>query len=58
MKSIGYDIATHTLRVQFVSGGSYDYSHVSADVHAALLQAPSKGTFIAKLIKGKSGKRV
>ena len=49
--AVGYDPSTQILRVEFKSGGSYDYANVDP-VHAAQIQsAPSIGGYIARHIK-------
>ena len=48
---VGYDQATGTLRIRFRSGHQYDYADVPADVHGALMEAPSKGGFYHTAIK-------
>lgn len=36
--AVGYDPASRTLRVEFKSGGVYDYSDVSPDLFEAMLR--------------------
>lgn len=36
--SVGYSSSSKTMRVQFVNGGTYDYSDVSAELYAEMLQ--------------------
>ncbi len=43
----------NVLRVQFKNGGIYDYDGVDQGTFQQLLDAPSKGTFLSKEIKGK-----
>lgn len=50
---IGYDAKTATLEVTFREGGVYQYSDVPPEVHQALLQAPSCGTYFNDNVKGK-----
>lgn len=50
---IGYDINTSTLRIEFVSGGTYDYSKVDADTAASLIFARSHGKYFHARIRGK-----
>lgn len=42
-----------TLGVRFISGKSHLYDGVPADVHKAMMAAPSIGKFFAAEIKGK-----
>jgi len=56
--AIGFSLTDHansrgTLRVQFASGDSYDYSGVEQSTWNNFAQAPSKGQFHAAHIKGK-----
>ena len=50
--AIGYDADTETLEVEFVSGSVYRYGGVSQDVNEEFRQAPSKGTYFNRHIKG------
>ena len=45
LRSVGYDAATQTLEVKFVSGRIYRYHDVPENVYGQLLQATSKGQF-------------
>lgn len=49
--SIGYDESTLALRVQF-KNGIYDYWGVPKHIFLNFLNAPSKGKFYARFIKG------
>lgn len=49
--SIGYDDATETLEVEFLTGSIYQYYNVSAALWEQLRQAPSKGIFLNTYIK-------
>lgn len=51
VKAIGHDPATNTLRVEYASGGVYDYAGVDAEKHRALMAAPSIGSHLHKQIK-------
>lgn len=50
--AIGYDIASHTLEVEFNNGAVYQYFAVPQAVYEAFMQASSKGGFLAQHIKG------
>ncbi len=52
VKAIGYDPVGLTLRVEFLSGGIYDYENISHLLHEELMAAPSKGKFISQRIRG------
>ena len=47
--AVGYDGST--LRIQFHSGGIYDYSGVPESVYNGLMNAASKGSYHAAHIK-------
>ncbi len=51
INAVGYDSAKKTLRVEFSSGATYEYSGVSAETHAAFLKANSRGSYFAKHIR-------
>jgi hypothetical protein len=44
--AVGYDDDRKVLRLRFHNGTVYEYSGVPATVYRALLDAPSKGSFI------------
>ncbi len=48
--SIGYE--SGTLYVRFNSGGLYAYSEVPESVYNGLMNASSKGSYLARYIKG------
>lgn len=50
--AIGYDPSSRTLQVSFRNGGVYDYFSVPDGVFRAFLDAPSKGGFHARSVKG------
>jgi hypothetical protein len=51
--SVGYDEATSTLEIEFLSGQVYQYFDVPEDVHTSLMYASSVGSFLAHNIKNK-----
>lgn len=53
IKSVGYDPATQTLEVEFVSGSVYQYLKVPASLHTEFMIASSKGKFHHSRIKRK-----
>jgi hypothetical protein len=48
----GYDVATQTLEIEFVSGRVYRYDGVPEGVYAWLLRTPSKGSYVSRMING------
>jgi hypothetical protein len=51
--TVGYDEEQHLLEVEFHNGRVYRYLDVPAAVHRLLLQAPSIGEFVNKIVKPK-----
>lgn len=49
--SVGYEVATQTLRIVFRSGAVYEYYFVPEEVYVGLLRAPSHGTYFAAHIR-------
>ena len=49
--SIGYDDATETLEVEFVSGSIYQYYNVPRNLFEELVSAASKEQFLNQYIK-------
>lgn len=49
--STGYSARTRSLEIEFVSGRIYQYLDVDRGTYAALLAAPSKGTYFNAHIK-------
>jgi hypothetical protein len=49
--SVGYDRAAHTLELEFQSGAVYQYRQVPEAAYRLLLNAPSIGEFVNKVIK-------
>ena len=52
LRSIGYDTDTQTLEIEFHSGSIYQYDDVPENIHSSLMQAPSKGKYFSRHIKG------
>jgi hypothetical protein len=48
-----YDPATQAMTVQYKSGGTYTYTGVPPKVHADFVAAGSKGSFLARHIRGR-----
>lgn len=51
LSSIGYDVNTNTLEVEFNSGAIYRYFDVPENVYSDLLNAGSHGSFFSHNIK-------
>lgn len=49
--SVGYDIDTRTLEVEFKSGSVYQYFDVPESVHVELTGAPSVGQYFAANVR-------
>ncbi len=52
IRHLAYNPAKQELHVFFRGGGDYTYFDVPTEAYEALLEAPSKGGFINKQIKG------
>ena len=52
IKAIGHDPVTNTLRVEFQSGGVYDYHGVPAEKHSNFIGAESIGKHFLQHIRG------
>jgi hypothetical protein len=50
--SVGYDVATQTLQVEFLSGSLYQYFDVPQNIFDEFINAASKGKYFAAQIKG------
>lgn len=55
ISSIGYDEATETLEVEFLSGSVYQYYGVPRQLYEQLMQEGSKGRFLNTYIKNAYG---
>ena len=53
LATIAYDDARKLLQLEFRSRTIYQYFDVPADVHQALLDAPSKGNYFNQAIRGR-----
>src|ERR1039457_2465554 len=53
LATVAYDDARKLLQLEFCSRAIYQYFGVPAAVHAALLRAPSKGTYFNRVIRGR-----
>jgi hypothetical protein len=53
LATVGYDEARKLLQLEFCSRAIYLYFGVPAAVHQALLDAPSKGRYFNRTIRGR-----
>ena len=51
--SVGYEIETQMLELEFHSGGVYRYSDVPKVIYRGLMRAASKGSYFHQNIKGR-----
>ena len=51
IRSVGYDIASSVLEVEFDAGTVYEYYDVPLSVYSALMEAESKGSYFNDHIK-------
>ena len=52
LRSVGYDILTNTLEIEFHSGGIYQYYGVPQNIYNGLMSASSHGGYFHQYIKG------
>ena len=52
VEAIGYDDESQGLHVRFLIGGCYIYHDVPREVFDEFMNAPSKGSFLNRAIKG------
>lgn len=53
LATVAYDDDRELLQLEFRSRAIYQYFGVPAAVHAALLQAPSQGSYFNRVIRGR-----
>jgi len=53
LATVAYDDARALLQLEFCSRAIYQYFGVPAAVHAALLRAPSTGSYFNRVIRGR-----
>lgn len=51
VRSVGYDLSSRTLELQYVNGSVYQYLDVPQPTYAGLLAAPSIGNYVNTKIK-------
>lgn len=49
--SIGYDINSNTLEIEFHDGGVYQYYGVGESVYVSLMSAASHGSYFSNFVK-------
>ena len=52
LRAFAYDDGREILQLEFLSRAIYHYYGVPAEVHEALLGAPSKGSYFNRVIRG------
>jgi len=50
--SVGYDVPSKMLEVQFTNGDIYTYSNVPRNIYFQFLKSSSKGKYLWKNIRG------
>lgn len=50
--SIGYDLQSATLEIEFLNGSIYQYFDIPENVYQELMQAGSIGSYLNSYIKG------
>jgi hypothetical protein len=55
IEAIGHDEKAQELHVRFLSGDSYVYHGVPREEFDNLMAAPSKGSYLNRMIKGRYG---
>lgn len=51
LSSVGYDLNSNTLEVEFNHGGIYQYSNVPVNVYEELMNASSHGQYFDRNVK-------
>ena len=51
IEAVGYDADKQELRVRFTGGATYIYREVPKDIFDQFMAAPSKGRYLATVIK-------
>ena len=52
IEAIGHEAGAQELHVRFLSGDTYVYHGVPEEVYDELMVAPSKGSYLNRMIKG------
>ncbi len=53
LATVAYDAGRELLQIEFRDRAIYQYFSVPAEVHAALMCAPSKGSYFNRAIRGR-----
>ncbi|MGH8711920.1 MAG: KTSC domain-containing protein, partial [Burkholderiales bacterium] len=51
IRSVGYELGSQTLEIEFTSGSIYQYSRVSPEIHRKLIAAPTIGSYFKNNIE-------
>jgi len=51
LRSVGYDLSSQTLEIEFKDGSVYQYFGVPQSVYSGLMSASSVGSYLAAQIK-------
>jgi len=51
LAAIGYDPASETLEVEFLTGTVYEYRNISQFIYDELMNSPSRGSFFSREIR-------
>lgn len=51
LQSVGYDVASRTLTIEFRSGSIYEFEEVPPEVHTELMNAESHGKYFHRRIR-------
>jgi len=51
IESIGYDVGSRILEVEFKNGGIYQYKGILQEVYKELMEADSFGSYLHQVIK-------
>ncbi len=52
LQSVGYDVSSRILTIEFRNGSVYEYEDVPPEVHAELMNADSHGKYFHRHIRG------
>ena len=53
LATVAYDARRELLQLEFCDGAICQYFGVAAEVHEALMRAPSKGSYFNRVIRGR-----
>ncbi len=52
IEAVCYLEGSRELQVRFINGSTYSYSDVPQEIYEELINAPSKGSYLNRMIKG------